>query len=417
MGRIVLKGATIITGIEENVIENGVVVIRDDVIEFVGDMTEMTKDSRVIDLRGKTIMAGIIDCHVHLSGATEYDPTKFVLQDNRFQTVVSVSQAQKLLDWGITSVRDISVNGIALKKVFEQGLLDGPTVVPCGPGLSRTAGHGDAHLLPEKIVETMHPWAIICDTKDEIKKGIRRLIREGSECIKIWGSGGGFWERDSDGDQHYSIDDLMLAVKEARMIGLPVAVHAENEATTLAAAKAGVTSIEHGEELSDDCLEIMKEKGIFLVPTLRLIAGWEDTYDPTPSKNSELSENHSRQELIDIAIETMLNTFKRAVGFGIKICLGSDSYCNSVTPFGQLSFEELHYLASHGMSNMEAIKAATINGAELLGISSSVGTIEIGKKADIIVLSENPLESIRNVNYQHLKMVIKNGKIIKNLLQ
>lgn len=416
MSRIVFKGGTVLAGKELEAIDKGMVIVNDNIIEFIGGEKELPEDALVIDTKNKTIMPGIIDCHVHLSGATEHEPTNFVLQDNRFQTVVSVSQAQTLLNWGITSVRDISVNGIALKGAFEQGILEGPTIIPCGPGLSRTAGHGDAHLVPTEIVNKMHPWAIICDTKDEIIKGVRALIRQGSECIKLWGSGGGFWEKDSDGDQHYTLEDISLVVNEANMIGLPVAVHAENEATTLAAAKAGVTSIEHGEELNDECLKIMKEKNIFLVPTLRLIAGWEDTYDPTPSKNSDLRYNHSRQELIDIALKTMFDTFKRAVDFGIKICLGSDSYCNSVTPFGQLSFEELQYLAKYGMGNKEALKAATINGAELLGISDETGTIEIGKKADVIVFSRNPLDDINNIKYENLELVMKEGKIIKNLL-
>ena len=353
-------------------------------------------------------MPGLIDCHVHFGGITNEDPNDFVLEDDKRKAVLSVSQAKCMLNHGYTTVRDISINGFALKYAIDNGFLIGPRIIPCGPGLSRTGGHGDAQLLPIELVEKSHPWAILADTHDEIIKSVRKLIRMDSDFIKVWISGGGFWEKDSDGDAHYRQEDVDLIVEEAKLIGLLVAAYAENYETTLMAAKAGVKSIEHGEELSDDCVALMKEKNIYLVPTLKLILDWDEAYSTTPSRQN----NYYGMEPDDIAKlerKTALESYGTAVSAGINICLGSDSFSEYITPYGVVSTEELYYLSDNGLGPQKAIVAATKNGAELLGISDISYTLSAGKKADIIVVDGDSLKDIRTINKENMKMIIKNG--------
>jgi imidazolonepropionase-like amidohydrolase len=284
--RSVLYGGTIFTGNTQYTIDKGSIVYENSRIIYVGRDTgyNITAEDVVYDCKDKFIMPGLIDCHVHYGGTESPYAKDWVLEPDEEQAMVSISQAKKSLFNGFTTVRDISDNGIHLRNMINSGIISGPRIIACGRGLSRTGGHGDAYEVPVEKARNSHPWAIICDGEDEIRKGVRRLIKEGSQCIKLWASGGGLWEKERETDQHYSLKEISVMVEEATNAGIPVCAHCECLSSAMDSAIAGVVSIEHGEELNEEVLAIMKTKDISLVPTYGLFMEWFSEYDPPPTR-------------------------------------------------------------------------------------------------------------------------------------
>lgn len=206
--RIALTGVRLIDGLGGDRVERAVVVIEGSRIGVVGPKTEVPHDpdTREIDADGATIVPGIIDAHCHLGGSSYPDETNWVLEPDRFQAIASAAQAAALLRHGVTSVRDISVNGPHLRRAIDGGLVEGPRIVPCWRGLSRTGGHGDAPGLPPEMVRASHPWGIVADGHHEVRKAVREVIKNGARCVKIWASGGGLHENEPEDLQPYSLE-------------------------------------------------------------------------------------------------------------------------------------------------------------------------------------------------------------------
>ncbi|MGD0999031.1 MAG: amidohydrolase family protein, partial [Thermoleophilia bacterium] len=178
------------------------------------------RDLQEVDCEGHFVLPGLIDAHVHLPGGRgdiEEQELGVLMEPKLVRAIRSVAEAQAVLKRGFTSVRDISWNGLYLKRVFREGSLPGPRVIACGPGLCRTGGHGDAYQYDEDYVVRNHFWAVLADGPEEIRKWVRRLLREGADEIKIWASGGGNWANDRNCDQHYNYDEIATAVNEAHM--------------------------------------------------------------------------------------------------------------------------------------------------------------------------------------------------------
>ena len=316
------------------------------------------------------------------------------------RAVRSVADAQALLKRGFTSVRDISWNGLYLKRVFREGSLPGPRVIACGPGLCRTGGHGDAFQYEEDYVVRNHFWAVLADGPDEIRKAVRRLLREGADQIKVWASGGDNWANDRNRDQHYTLEEL----QRRRGRG----AHAEGHAGLLARREpasppatpstAGADTIEHGEELDEALCEEMAARGVILVPTLELLVTWFTDFAATADAPIE----HLRPQVflhrdVDDTPDAdfgqryarrVIDNFRMAKEKGVKIALGSDTVFTPLTPYGEYSAREFKALAAHGMTTLEAITAATHTAAEALGMAHRLGSIEPGKAADLLVVTK-----------------------------
>lgn len=412
-GQTVLRAGFLIDGINPEPLENTEIVIEKGLIVNIGrkGAVSYAKDAHMVDCPEMTVMPGLIDCHVHYGGTESPYDRDWVLESDIRQAIISVSQAQKSMDHGFTTVRDISGNGIHLRNLINQGVIRGPRIIACGKGLSRTGGHGDAYEVPLEKVRTSHPWAIICDGEEEVQKGVRTLYHEGSDCIKLWASGGGLWEKERETDQHYSFEEIRTLVEEAGYVGLPVAAHCESLSSAKDCVKAGVTSIEHGEELDEECLILMKKKDITLVPTFGLFVEWFSEYDPPRRETQALYPGATIREK---ELNRISANFKAAKDSGIRIAVGADSFCDSLTPYGEYTLKEIRAIAGGGMTPMEAIIAATRSGAELLRVARVTGTLEPGKAADMVVMRENPLDDINRMNYDNIMLVMKEGVTVRN---
>lgn len=212
----------------------------------------------------------------------EYQEMEVIAENKLVRAMRSVYEAQAVLKRGFTSVRDISWNGLYLKRIFGDNTLPGPRVIACGPGLSRTGGHADLYQYTEDYVRENGFWSIIADGPEEIRKAVRRVLREGADQVKIWASGGDNWPNDRSCDVHYSMEEIVMCVEEAhRQEGTFVCAHAENRESISMCVDAGVDTIEHGEDLDEELAVRMAKKGVILVPTLALVVNWHKDFVPT----------------------------------------------------------------------------------------------------------------------------------------
>ncbi len=410
MTKVAFTGGLLIDGTGKKAVENSLVLIKDKKIQYAGLMKDFGKDYEIIDIKGKTIMPGIIDTHLHFSGNLTDDDTEWVLEPVTQKTIVAVAQAREALEHGLTSVGEISRFGIHIRNMIEKGIIPGPRIVATGLGFCRTSGHGDSHKLPLEYNDKSHPWAERVDGPWELRKAIRRRIRENPDAIKIWTTGGGIWRHDAKADSHYCMEEIQAVVDECNMIGLPVWSHAEGYDGALNSCKAGVSAIIHGQELNEECLEIMKEKDITFCPTLQFFYEWFTVYEP-PYR--PILDNYPGDTIAEKELNRIIENLKNANSKGIRITVGSDSFCSSLTPYGEYAITEMYALNRAGLSEMEVIVAATKNGAEMLKIDDITGTLEEGKFADLLVVKGNPLEDIHNISVGNMEIIMKEGEFVK----
>jgi imidazolonepropionase-like amidohydrolase len=420
--RLAITGATLVDGRGEDPLERAVVVVQGARIVAVGPGSEIPVDraAQVLDAPGATLMPGIIDAHCHLGGASYPDEDRWVLEDDRYQAIASVAQAREMLLHGVTSARDISVNGTRLRAAIGRGLISGPRIVPCWRGLSRRGGHGDARGVPPEMVRTSHPWGLVADGPDEVRAAVREVVKQGGQCVKVWASGGGLHENEPEDVQHYSLEELRVIVEEANYARVPVAAHCECASAARDAAEAGVWSIEHGEDLDEQTIALMVDKGISLNPTLVLLRQWLEQSSafggpygkpyipgvPDPPDDPE--------EIRRLHRERLSANLMAAKAAGVRIGAGSDAYCTDLTPFGLQTLHEVRALAAAGMSEMDALVAATRSGAEILRIEQLTGTVEPGKAADLLVLAANPLADIAKLARENMVLIMAGGQAVKN---
>ena len=406
--------------------KNKAVIVEDGFITWVGDMKKYVKrdDLEEISLDNHFVMPGMIDAHVHLSGGRgdmEYQEIEVMAENKMLRAMRSVYEAQAILKRGFTSVRDISLNGLYLKRLFGDDIIPGPRIIACGPGLCRTGGHVDLFQYTLDYVKENGFWGILADGPEEIRKGVRWLLREGADQIKIWASGGDNWPNDRNSDVHYSMEELVMCVEEAhRQTGTFVCAHAENKEAISMCVEAGVDTIEHGEDLTEEIAEKMAQKGIILVPTLALIVNWYRDFIPTGDAvtkkirpdvflqrdvppSDEFGETYSKNSQM---------SFEIARAKGVKIALGSDTVYEPLTMYGEYSAKEFQALVQCGLSVPEAIRAATLGSAEALNMSHKIGTLEAGKEADMLVLTKDPTED-ENVLYDpgNIFLTITKGRL------
>ena len=412
MKKLALVNAVLIDGCSDEAIDNSLVLIDEEgKIEYAGAKKDFDSSYETKDLTGKTIMPGLIDSHLHFSGNQTDDDTDWVLEHPIQKTVVAVQQAHDCLERGITACGEISRSGIYIRDMIEQGVMEGPRVVATGLGLCRTGGHGDSHKLPSEYNNASHPWAERVDGPWELRKAIRRRCRENADAIKIWSTGGGIWRYDQKLTQHYSYEEIKAAVDEGKMSGIPVWSHAEGYGGALDSAKAGVHLIIHGQTLNDECLEYMKKNGTYFCPTAQFLNEWFKTYEPPYIP--EIHDKYEGDTVAEKELQRCYENLRKAVDKGISLVTGSDSFCSSLTPYGSTLIGELYtWVEKVNLPIMYTIQGATKRGAEMLQIDDITGTLEPGKFADLLVLSANPMENIRNLTVENMEIIMKGGKEI-----
>ncbi|WP_320918548.1 metal-dependent hydrolase family protein [Enterocloster bolteae] len=412
MKKVAFKGGLLIDGTGAEPVVNSLVLTEDDKIAYAGADKEIGPDYEVVDITGKTIMPGLIDSHLHFSGNLTDDDSAWVLEDVVQKTVVAVQQAHECLENGLTTVGEISRSGIQIRNMVEAGVMKGPRVVATGLGFCRTCGHGDSHKLPSYYNDESHPWAERVDGPWDLRKAVRRRLRQNPDAIKIWSTGGGIWRWDQKLDQHYTLEEIQAVVDECRMVGIPVWSHAEGYGGALDSARAGVHLIIHGQTLNDECLDIMAEKGIYFCPTIQFLNEWFKTY--APPYIPEVHDQYPGDTVAEKELNRVYANLRKAKAKGIGLTIGSDSFCSSLTPYGTTAIGEMYsFVEKAGISEMDTIVAATKAGAEMLKVDNVTGSLAEGKSADLLVINGNPLENIRAIAVENMDVIMKEGYFVK----
>lgn len=412
MKKVAFKGGLLIDGTGAEPVVNSLVLTEDDKIAYAGADKEIGPDYEVVDITGKTIMPGLIDSHLHFSGNLTDDDSDWVLEDVVQKTVVAVQQAHECLENGLTTVGEISRSGIQIRNMVEAGVMKGPRVVATGLGFCRTCGHGDSHKLPSYYNDESHPWAERVDGPWDLRKAVRRRLRQNPDAIKIWSTGGGIWRWDQKLDQHYTLEEIQAVVDECRMVGIPVWSHAEGYGGALDSARAGVHLIIHGQTLNDECLDIMAEKGIYFCPTIQFLNEWFKTY--APPYIPEVHDQYPGDTVAEKELNRVYANLRKAKTKGIGLTIGSDSFCSSLTPYGTTAIGEMYsFVEKAGISEMDTIVAATKAGAEMLKVDNVTGSLAEGKSADLLVINGNPLENIRAIAVENMDVIMKEGYFVK----
>ena len=367
--------------------------------------TKPTGDDKVIDLSQKTVMPGFIDMHVHLEGETNKDQSlqRFTLNeaDIAFRSTVF---AKKTLLAGFTTVRDLGGSGvnIALRNAINQGLVVGPRVITAGKSIATTGGHADpTNSYRKDLMGDPGPKEGVINSPEEARQAVRQRYKDGADMIKITATGGVLsLAKDGSGPQ-FTDEELKAIIETAKDYGMHTAAHAHGAEGMKRAVLAGITTIEHGTKMTEEVMDLMKQKGTFYVPTIS--AGkFVGEQAKVPGYYHPL--------VVPKALEIgpqIQETFRKAYKRGVKIAFGTDA---GVFPHGD-NAKEFTYMVEAGMPAMEAIKSATLTNAGILGMSDKIGTIETGKFADLVATDENPLINIRTV--EKVFFVMKDGIVYK----
>lgn len=365
----------------------------------------VAKGAQLIDLSSSFVMAGLMDMHVHLQGELGPKNDSQALRMSDADVLMqSVFNAKKTLQAGFTTVRDLGASAeqiFALRDGIAKGWVDGPRIIAAGTMVSVTGGHGDVDGYSPDVLE-MRTAKTVCDGPYDCRRATRRAIKFGADVIKITSTGGVLSDTNTGTGQQMADDELKEVVEAAHVLGRKVASHAHAAEGINAALRAGVDSIEHGSYANKESIKLFKKTGAYLVPTL--LAG---NTVVNLAKNTNFMSEAIKAKAIRVGADMTAN-FKNAVRGGVKIAYGTDS---GVSPHGSNGKEGV-LMAQAGMKNSEILKSATLYAADLIGMSDSLGTLEVGKIADIIAFDGNPLITIEEL--LDVDFVMKSGKVVKN---
>ena len=402
---VALRADRLIVGTDAPVILDPVVVIEDDRIVAVGPAgaIPIPREAREITLEGHTLLPGLFDAHVHLGGIPgDGGDTQKMRETVAHEAIYAVAHAKITLESGFTSVRNIGAGNYhdaALRDMIERGIVPGPRIQAATWGVGSTGGHADINGWNPDVPTP--GYAMIADGEDALRRAVRYQVKYGADVIKVTASGGVLSQGDAIEDQAYSLAELRAIVETANMLHTPVAAHAHSPAAMNDAIRAGVVSIEHGTLIDDEGIRLAKEHGTFIVPTLY-------TLDFIIEEGAESGvPEASIQKARDIAVQQR-ERLSAAFHAGVKFAYGTDA---AVFPHGRNARDFAIMVEHMDISPMEAIRTATMNGAELLGWEEDLGSIENGKLADIIAVEGDPLADIRRL--EEVAFVMKGGEIVK----
>jgi imidazolonepropionase-like amidohydrolase len=341
-------------------------------------------DERV-DLGGKAVLPGLFDCHVHVVVST-IDEMRNLHTPFSYRFYQAAENLKATLGIGITTVRDAGGADLGVKQAVADGLVAGPRMQISLRMITQTGGHGDPWTVSGADVEFFpsHPGIpdALVDGPEQMRRVVRALIRQGADVIKVATSGGVLSPRDNPRHAHFRPDELEMLVHEANAAGIWVMAHAQATDGIKNAIRAGIRSIEHGIFLDDEAIDMMLQRGTWLVPTLVAPQGViRAAEEGAAIPDAALAK---ARQVISIHREA----FRRAVGAGVKVAMGTDS---GVTPHGR-NLDELQLMVDGGMTPMQALVATTRSAAELMGLDAELGTLEAGKRADLVVVDGDPLE-------------------------
>lgn len=387
-------------------IANPVVVITDGRVSSVTSGGAIPDGAKRVDLPGMTILPGLIDMHVHLTSLAEIGGYRALQYTDSFWTVVGVPNAQKTLDAGFTTVRNVGTgvfagfgfSDVGLKQAIDGGYIHGPRIVPATIAIGATGGHCDDTGLPPSYD---YKAASQVDSPDAARQKVRWLKKYGAEVIKVCATGGVFSIGDSVGAQQLTYEEMKAIADEAHMLGLRVAAHAHGDEGIRTAIRAGIDTIEHASLASDAAIAEAKKAGTWFSMDV-----YNDDYIlATGEANGTLPESLEKERVIGLK---QRQTFQRAVKAGVKMVFGSDA---GVYPHGD-NGKQFAKMVEWGMTPMQAIQAATKNAAEALGRESDVGAIAPGRYGDLIAVAGDPTRDVNLLT--NVRFVMKGGAIEKD---
>ncbi|MBH8567688.1 amidohydrolase family protein [Hymenobacter sp. BT584] len=380
-----------------------IVVERDRITAVQAGYTAATgPQDKVINLESRTVLPGLIDCHVHLESESSRNNFREQFTLNPADVAYRAQgYALTTLRAGFTTVRDCGGSGVntSLRNAVAQGLVPGPRIFSAGTAISATGGHMDETdgLNEDQLTKAGHP-IYLANGPDQCRQAVREQFKRGADLIKIASTGGVLdLSKDGTGAQ-YTEEEIRAVVETAKDLGLRVACHAHGAEGIKRAVRAGVTSIDHGSLMDDEAVRLMAKSRTWYVPTL--IAG-KSVADTARLRPGYFPPVIARKAL-DVGTK-MQGTFSRATKAGVRVAFGTDA---GVYRHGQ-NAREFGYMTEAGMSPLEAIRTATLNAAELLGETTDLGAIEAGKLADIVALDGDPLQDISAL--MRPKFVMKAG--------
>jgi imidazolonepropionase-like amidohydrolase len=385
---------------------NASVIVRGGRIEAVQDGFITPAGARVIDLRDRFVLPGLIDSHVHLSSdrAGNEGLLAGLTESAQMGAYEAAWNARKTLDAGFTTVRNLGDEGatLALRDAIDRGWATGPRIVDAARSISTTSGHMDDRLGIREEFHADSP-ANLCDGIEDCRKAVRRQIGRGADVIKI-ATTGGVNSRIGAGLGKQMFDDEAKAIVDtAHLYGKKVAVHAHGADGIAVALRAGADSIEHGTLLDDESIALFKRTGAYYVPTLSTVNGYLARIAADPNAYPP-----AVRAKIDWRIGITGKALQKAVPAGVKIAFGTDA---GVSKHGR-NADEFELMVKHGMTPATAIHAATVNAADLLGLTTQVGSLEVGKAADIIAVTGDPLRDVTVL--KRVGFVMKGGQVYKD---
>src|SRR5216117_1912352 len=410
---IALKAARLFDGKSSSLVQNGVVIVQGDKIVDAGSNLPIPSGAQVIDLGDATLSPGFMDAHTHLTADYSGNYNERRLQELDLnvseQAIRATVFARATVEAGFTTVRDLGSRFVAsrefvdvtLRNSIKKGTIVGPRMLVATKGIGATGGHFDptggfrAFLFGREADYTDG----IANGPDEIRKAVRFEVKNGADVIKAAVSGGVLSLADEVDTPQLTPAEMAALVDESHRLRKKVAVHCHGDEAAREAIEAGVDSIEHGSFMKTETLQLMKTKGTYLVPTLmetEYILSKIDSYPPALQAKARAA-GAARSEM-----------FRNAVKMGVKIALGTDA---GVFPHGD-NAKEFALMVGLGMQPIDALRSGTSNDADLLGIGQAVGTLEKGKRADIVAMPGDPTADITAT--EHISFVMKDGKIIRN---
>lgn len=400
----VLKAARLFDGKSDRLVEPGVVVVSGNKIQAIGGAAPA--NATVIDLGDATLLPGFIDAHTHLT--YEFDPDYDGARLRGFSRTVAESairasaNARKTLLAGFTTVRDVGSEDfldVGLRNAINAGVVPGPRMLVAVHALGATGGHCDdgAGLRFGLLNHEMGPEDGVINSSDQARFAVRFNIKYGADVIKTCATGGVLSPTDDVDVPQLSQAELDAIVGEAHELRRKTAAHAHGAEGAKRAIRAGIDSIEHGTFLDDEAMRMMRERGTYLVPTLATRSGLAESKFPPRV-----------QQKADLAVKAQDGMVRRALQMGVKIALGTDA---AVYPHGNNALEFV-LMAANGMTPAQSLRAGTSAAADLLGLADKVGTLEVGKLADVVAVPGNPFQDIRVT--QSVLFAMKEGVIYRN---